>query len=239
MAAFQPIHSLSTGAVIGAEGLTRFVSSPVRSPEAWFADAASIGRGPDLEFLAMETALLGALKLPPELYVAVNVSPSTCLDPRLGGILQRSGLPMRRIVVELTEHCAVANYEPLAAALGPLRQSGLRVAVDDACAGFASMRHIVQLRPDMIKLDRTIIAGIDTDPAQRALGMAMVSFATEIGASLIAEGIETDTELAIVTELGMNAGQGYLLGRPSLRSEEWSRWQNYLANNGQANARHT
>ncbi|WP_197023227.1 EAL domain-containing protein [Arthrobacter sp. MA-N2] len=239
MTAFQPICCLGTGAVIGAEALTRFVTLPVRSPETWFADAASIGRGPDLEFLAMETALMAAAKLPANLYIAINLSPTACLDSRLGEILQRSRVPAGRVVVEVTERSAVADYEPLAAALVRLRHSGLRVAVDDAGAGFASMRHILQIRPELIKLDRTIIAGIDTDPGQRTLGMAMVSFAKGIGAALIAEGIETDTELTTVTELGMNVGQGYLLGRPSVRSEDWAQWNNWSPVDGRANVRST
>ncbi|MFH5877328.1 EAL domain-containing protein [Arthrobacter sp. NA-172] len=237
--AFQPIRCLGTGAVIGAEALARFVTSPVRSPETWFADAASVGRGPDLEFLAMETALLAAAQLPAELYIAVNLSPAACLDSRLGEILRRCGVPAGRVVVEVTERSAVADYEPLAAALARLRHSGLRVAVDDAGAGFASMRHILQLRPELIKLDRTIIAGIDAEPGQRALGMAMVSFATGIGATLIAEGIETDTELSTVTELGMNVGQGYLLGRPSIRAEDWAQWHNWSPGDGRANVQGT
>jgi PAS domain S-box-containing protein len=235
--AFQPIRCLGTGAVIGAEALTRFITSPVRSPETWFADAASIGHGPDLEFLAMETALLAAAKLPAHLYIAVNLSPCACLDRRLGEILHQSLVPPGRIVVEVTERSAVTDYEPLAAALARLRHSGLRIAVDDAGAGFASMRHILQLKPELIKLDRTIIAGIDADPGRRALGMAMVSFAAGIGATLVAEGIETQTELATVTELGMNAAQGYLLGRPSVRPEEWSQWQNLAPGGGHANVR--
>jgi EAL domain-containing protein (putative c-di-GMP-specific phosphodiesterase class I) len=235
MTAFQPIRSLGTGAVIGAEALTRFITSPLRSPDTWFADAASIGRGPDLEFLAMETALVAAAKLPAHLYIAVNLSPDACLDPRLGEILQQSGLPAGRIVVEVTERSAVADYAPLAAALARFRHSGLRVAVDDAGAGFASMRHILQLKPELIKLDRTIVGGLDANHGQRALGAAMVSFATGIGAALIAEGIETQTELTTVTELGMNAAQGYLLGRPSVRPEEWSQWQNRFPGGGHAN----
>jgi PAS domain S-box-containing protein len=233
--AFQPIRCLGTGAVIGAEALTRFIGPPVRSPETWFADAASIGCGPDLEFLAMETALLAAARLPAHLDIAVNLSPCACLDPRLGEILQRSGVPAARIVVEVTERSAVTDYEPLAAALARLRHSGLRVAVDDAGAGFASMRHILQLKPELIKLDRTIIAGIDTDPSHRALGMAMVSFAAGIGATLVAEGIETQTELVTVTGLGMKVGQGYLLGRPSVRREDWSHWQKPPRGGGRAN----
>jgi len=239
MTAFQPIRCLGTGAAIGAEALTRFVTSPVRSPETWFADAASIGRGQDLEFLAMETALLAAANLPPDLYIAINLSPAACLDSRLSEILQRSGVPAGRVVVEVTERSAVEDYEPLAAALARLRRSGLRVAVDDAGAGFASMRHILQLRPELIKLDRTIITGIDTDPGQRILGMAMVSFAAGIGAALIAEGIETDTELTTVTQLGMNVGQGYLLGRPSVRPEDWGHWHNWSLGDVQANVQDT
>jgi PAS domain S-box-containing protein len=238
MTAFQPIRCLGTGVVIGAEALTRFTASPVRSPDAWFADAASVGRGLDLEFLAMEAALLTAARLPAHLYIAINLSPRACLDPRLGEILQHAGLHAGRLVLEVTERSAVADYEPLAAALTRLRHCGARIAVDDAGAGFASMRHILELKPELIKLDRAIIAGIDTDPAQRALGMAMVSFAAGIGATLIAEGIETQAELATVTELGMNAAQGYLLGLPSVRPEEWSAWQHPLPCGGHASVRH-
>lgn len=124
--------------------------------------------------------------------MALNLSPLACLDPRLRVLLTDSGIPGRRIVLEVTERHQVEDYELLAAALSPLRRSGLRVAVDDAGAGFASMRHILQLRPDLIKLDREIISGIDTNNAQQALVAAMVRFASEIGAVLVAEGIETD-----------------------------------------------
>jgi PAS domain S-box-containing protein len=225
LTAFQPIRCLGPGAVIGAEALTRFIGSPVRSADLWFTDAASVDLGLELEFLAMETALLAATQLPRHLYVSINLSPRACLDPRLNDILQRSGMPPARIVLELTERFAVADYKPLVRAMDRLRESGVRIAVDDAGAGFASMRHILQLKPDLIKLDRSIISGIDADAGRRALGGAMVSFAAELGAILVAEGIETETEHSTVTELGMNAGQGYLLGRPSLRAEDWLRWQ--------------
>lgn len=223
--AFQPICHLGTGEIIGAEALTRFVSSPVRSPDQWFADADSIGRGAELEFLALETALLAAADLPDHLYIAVNLSPSACLDPRLSDIVGKSGVKPERIVVELTEHSAVADYARLAAALAPLRSAGLRIAIDDVGAGFSSMRHILKLDPELIKLDRTIVAGIDNDPKQRALCAAMVSFSSQIEACLVAEGIETHAELAAVTEMGVNAGQGYLLGRPSVLSADWSHWR--------------
>ena len=223
--AFQPIRDLGTGEIVGAEALTRFVSSPFRSPDQWFDDADSIGRGPELEFLALETAMLAAADLPDHLYIAVNLSPSACLNPRLSEIVRGSGLNPGRIVVELTERSPVSDYARLAAALAPLRSAGLRLAVDDVGAGFSSMRHILRLSPELIKLDRTIIAGIDNDPKQRALCAAMVSFSSQIGASLVAEGIETKSELATVTGLGVNTGQGYLLGRPSVLPADWSHWR--------------
>ena len=223
--AFQPIRDLGTGEIVGAEALTRFVSSPFRSPDQWFDEADSIGRGPELEFFALETTLLAAVELPAHLYIAVNLSPVACLDPRLRDIVRDSGLRPGRIVVELTERSAVADYARLAAALAPLRSAGLRIAIDDVGAGFSSMRHIVRLSPEVIKLDRTIVAGIDNDPNQRALCMAMVGFSSRIGASLVAEGIETDAELAAVTGMGVNAGQGYLLGRPSVLPADWSQWR--------------
>ena len=224
LTAFQPIRSLTTGAVIGAEALTRFLSSPGLSPEAWFVQAASVGLGAELEILAIQIALEAAGSLPDSLYVAVNVSPLVCLDGRLPDVLETSRFPVRRLVLEITERQQVDNYEPLAAALAPLRRAGVRIAVDDAGAGFASMRHILQLRPDLVKLDREIITGIDTDPGQRALGRAMAGFTTEIGAVLIAEGIETRAVLDTVTSLGMGAGQGYLLGRPSVSPQDWAHW---------------
>ncbi|WP_284751493.1 EAL domain-containing protein [Arthrobacter sp. efr-133-R2A-120] len=224
MTAFQPIRSLESDSITGAEALTRFPGSPSISPEVMFAEATAVGLDVELEILALETALAAAKGLPLALSVSVNLSPRACLDARLSDILADSGISTGRIVLEVTERHHVVDYGPLAAALAPLRSRGLRIAVDDAGAGFASMRHVLLLKPDVIKLDREIIAGIDTDPGQRALGAAMVGFAKEIGATLVAEGIETEAELTAVVELGMTAGQGYLLGRPSVRPEDWAHW---------------
>lgn len=225
LTAFQPIHELATGAVIGVEALARFVDDDGGSPERWFSEAATVGLAADLEFAALESALSAATGLPSDLYVALNLSPETCLDPRLPGFLTRSGIGPNRLVLELTENLAVAAYAPLVGALAPLRRRGLRIAVDDAGAGFASMRHILHLHPDIIKLDRSLIAGIDEDPGQRALGAAMVEFAQQIRAQLVAEGIESEAELAAVTGLGMYSGQGYVLGRPSVDPQKWATWE--------------
>lgn len=128
------------------------------------------------------------------------------------------------MVLELTERLEVPEYGPLIAALAPLRERGLRIAVDDAGSGFASMRHVLHVRPDIIKMDRSLISGIADSRGQRALGAALVEFARRIGATLVAEGIETQAELAAVTGLGMAGGQGYLLGRPSIHPREWAAW---------------
>lgn len=227
---FQPICHLGTGEVVGVEALTRIIGPPFRSVDQWFTDAESIGRGLELEFLALKMALAAAAGLPAHVYVAVNLSPSACLDVRLSGIVRKSGLRPERIVVELTERSPVADYARLTAALAPLRSAGVRIAIDDVGAGFSSMRHILRLNPELIKLDRSIVAGVDTNPGQKALLAAMLSFSSHIGAGLVAEGIETSSELATLAELGVKTGQGYLLGRPSvlraIGSHSW--WRNRL-----------
>ncbi|HCC40943.1 MAG TPA: EAL domain-containing protein [Arthrobacter bacterium] len=224
LTAFQPIHGLATGHVIGVEALSRFVSDDGPGTEYWFQEAAAVDLAAELDFAALTAALTAARELPPRIYVALNISPVTCLDPRLPGILEGSSLPLDRIVLELTERLEVQEYGPLIAALAPLREYGLRIAVDDAGSGFASMRHVLHVRPDIIKLDRSLIAGIDDDQGQRALCAALVEFARQIGATIVAEGIETQAELAAVIGLGMTAGQGYLLGRPSVHPREWATW---------------
>ena len=224
LTAFQPIYELGTGTVTGVEALARFPSDDGRSPEHWFSEAASVGLGGQLEFATLEAALRKATKLPGHLYVALNLSPDSCLDPRLPVMLKQSGLAADRVVLELTERAPVDQYEPLLSALHPLRQCGVRIAVDDAGSGFSSMRHILRLRPDIIKLDRSLVAGLDNNRAQRALGAAMVGFAREIGAQIVAEGIETHAELSAVTQLGMTSGQGYFLGGPSLHPSDWEAW---------------
>lgn len=222
--AFQPIYGLATGHLLGVEALSRFLGDGGAGPEYWFREAAEVGLAAELELAAMQTALDAARKLPPGVYVSLNASPETCLDPRLHRILERCWLPLDRIVLELTERLEVVDYGPLVSVLAPLRRRGLRIAVDDAGSGFASMRHVLQTRPDIIKLDRSLIAGIHEDLGQQALCAAMAEFGRHIGATLTAEGIETESELAAVTDSGMTAGQGYFLGRPSTIPVDWAAW---------------
>ena len=225
LTAFQPIHELSSRNVVGVEALTRFVSDDGASADHWFNEAAAVGLGSDLEFAALQAALIAAEQLPAHVYVALNLSPATCLDPRLRAFVEHSQLAVDRIVIELTERLAEDEYEPVVAALAPLRLRGLRVAVDGAGAGFGSMSQVTHLSPDIIKLDRRLIAGIDHAAGQRTLGAAMVEFARQVGADLVAEGIETQAELTSVMDLGMGFGQGYLLGRPSVQPLDWTAWR--------------
>ena len=222
--AFQPIRELQTGEVLGVEAFTRFRGDRDGTPAQWFAAAAEVQLGRDLELAAVESALTSAEHLPAHVYLALKLSPATCLDPLLPGLLEESMVPVDRMVLELTEALAVHESAALVAALAPLRLRGLRLAVDHVGSYVDSIRQIRQIRPDFIKLDRTLIAGIETDTLRQAFGEVMAEFAAQVGAVLIAEGIETREELAMVTSLGVTAGQGYYLGRPTVRPRDWTRW---------------
>lgn len=223
--AFQPIVALADQRMIGVEALSRFtVPDDRRSPQDWFTDAAAVGLAVDLELHAVRVALRAARDLPADCYVSVNLCPQTLTSAELAVVLRSSPLPLTRLVVELTEHSSVEDYETLRRALAPWRDQGLRLAVDDAGAGYASFRHILALAADAIKLDRTLISGIDSDPARRSLAAAVVTFAHDMGSTVIAEGIETEAELRALRALGVDSAQGYLLGRPTTARKDWLAW---------------
>jgi len=210
---YQPIVDIATGGIVGAEALARFHGEPVRGPDKWFEEAHAVARGPELELLAVECAVAGLDRLPQGAYLSLNVSPHTILSGKLEGLLE--GAPAQRLVLELTEHAPIEEYADLAAALQPLRAAGLRLAIDDAGSGYASFRHILQLRPDIIKLDQSLIRDIDLDDGRRALALALITFARKTGSMIVAEGVETERELAVLRSLGVDMAQGYLLGRPA------------------------
>lgn len=224
MTAFQPVRQLPDGHVIGVEALTRFVSDDGASADHWFSEAESVGLGTDLEVAALLRALIAAQSVPEPLFIALNLTPATCLDPRIYSLLGHSQLAMNRFVIELTGKVAPDQYTPLTASLAPLRRRGLRVAVDGAGADFTSMDQILELRPDVIKLDRRFIENIEHSEGQQLRAAALAVLAQSIGAELAAEGVETVAELTAVTALGMTAAQGYLLGRPSVHPLDWTAW---------------
>jgi PAS domain S-box-containing protein len=211
----QPIVDLRTGIVVGGEALARFGALPEQGPDAWFADAAAVGLGADLELAAVRRALAALPALPDSSYLSVNVSPMTAVNPALLDLLGHIDVDGNRLVLELTEHTTVTDYPSLLTSLARVRALGVRIAVDDAGAGFASLSHILNLRPDIVKLDIALVRNIHNDPARRALAAGLLIFAAEIGACLVAEGIETEDELTALRDVGVTHGQGYYLGRPA------------------------
>lgn len=210
--AVQPIVRLDSGALVGAEALARFPSPPVQGPDRWFAEAYAAGIGAQLELAAARKAINLLDELPPHAYLSLNIGPEVMATTEFMDLIR--GADAERLVIELTEHFAVEDYQRLRAALCGLRRAGARLAIDDTGAGFASLAHILKLSPEIIKLDRDLARGIDADPVRRALAAALVDFARQTGAQVVAEGLETDAELATVRELGIHLGQGYLLGKP-------------------------
>lgn len=214
-AVYQPIVRIDSGQITGVEALSRFHGEPRRGPDVWFAEAAEVGLDRDLEMLAICRAAAAITALSDDHYLTLNASAATLCTEELLRFVHEAGVPAERIVFELTEHAVVGDYDELINQLAKLRRLGVRLAIDDAGAGYASLRHILRLRPDFIKLDRALISNIDTDPVRRALTAAMVSFASEVGATLIAEGVEQHNELEALYSVGVRYAQGYLLGRPS------------------------
>jgi PAS domain S-box-containing protein len=210
---FQPIVRLANRDVCGFEALSRFSLLPQRSPDVWFAEAEAVGLRLELEMRAIRNAVSSADGLPAGAYLSVNASPDTLLSIDFADTI--AGLDGERLVVEVTEHAAVEDYEQLEQAIAHLRDHGVRLAIDDAGAGFSSLKHIVRLVPEFIKLDLFLTRDIDRDPVKRALASAMVTFAADIGARLIAEGVETADELRVLEGLGVDYAQGFFLGRPA------------------------
>lgn len=209
---YQPILDIEKNRIVGFEALTRFLSVPTCSPDVWFDEAYKVGLGICLELEVLEQALKGLDFLPEDIYLSLNISSEAILSGALTSMLDN--VPVGRIVLEVTEHISVVDYLEFAQMLEPFRQHGLRLAVDDAGAGYSSFRHILKLRPDVIKLDMSITRNIDSDPSSRALAAALIRFAEETGSRTVAEGVQTSAELKTLRELCVSKVQGYLIGKP-------------------------
>lgn len=208
--AYQPIVHLEDGAVVGYEALARFEDG--RPPNEWFAEAGAAGLGGEFELAAVAKAL--GQQPPGGGYLSVNVGPATLAGDALREAL--GNLPGRAVVLELTEHDVIEDYDHVTAAVLRLRNDRVLVAVDDAGSGVSTLRHIVRLRPDIVKLDRWLIDHLDEDASRQALARSVVAFSDEVGIVLVAEGIEREEERGVCIDLGIRYGQGYLLGRPVL-----------------------
>lgn len=213
---YQPVYELASRTVVGAEALSRFSNAPYRTPDRWFADAGVVGLRSELEIAAIRNAVAGYASIwkdAPTMHLAVNASAATINEHDFLGVLR--GAPLDRVLIEITEHDKVEDYGHLDKSLAPLREKGVRIAVDDAGSGYASLRHILRIRPDVIKLDISLTRDIDKDPMRHALATAVVQFSSQTSSLVLAEGIETEAELSTMTKLGVRLGQGFLLGKPA------------------------
>lgn len=207
----QPIVALADGRGVGVESLARFPDAGQRGPDQWFKEASEIGRGVDLELHAARGALDTVSAIPKHCYLSINASPDAILSGRLHELL--ADRAPGRVVVELTEHQEVSDFRALRDALRNLSQFA-RIAIDDVGAGYAGLRHLVDLSPDLLKLDVSLTRDIHLDVARQALAAAMVRFSAAIGSQLVAEGIERAEEAAVLADLGVPYAQGYFFARP-------------------------
>ena len=208
---FQPICDLAAGRVIGVEALSRFEVTPPRGPAEVFAEAEQVGMRTELEVMAMRAALAEADEHGPGIFVSVNLSPSTLISPLFVESVPASA---HHLVVEVTEEAAVADPALLETALRTLRMRGGQMAIDNVGASFATLRQLLSLSPDYIKLDMALTRNIASDRGARALAFGITAFALELGAVIIASGIETEEEVKALRSIGVTYGQGYQLGWP-------------------------
>jgi EAL domain-containing protein (putative c-di-GMP-specific phosphodiesterase class I) len=209
---FQPVWNLEERRVTGYECLTRFNPTPYRTPDKWFNFAHDVGVGNELEIATIKGAMAQLSELRGDLLIGLNISPTTLMCAQFSDVMEQ--IDPSRVVLEITEHQPIEDIDALLNVVAPYRMAGLQLAIDDVGARYAGMQMIVGIKPDIMKLDMSLIRDIDAEPAKRALARAMVSLASELGAKVVAEGIETQQELRTVMELGIERGQGYLLGRP-------------------------
>lgn len=212
--AFQPIVDLARGVTVGFEALARFDSAPERSPAVWFAAAREHGYRARLEAAALRSALRARDALPANCFLSINVSPDLLRDELIRAVWREQG-DLGGVVVELTEQSPIESYAALEGDLAALRAAGALIAVDDAGAGYAGLRHLLGLRPAIIKLDRELVCDIDLDQAKLTLVEMLGTFADRIDAWVLAEGVERQGELDALARLGVPLAQGYLLARPA------------------------
>jgi len=208
--ALQPVLDLATGKAVGQESLARFGG---RVPtDRWFRAAGMHGLGIELERLTLARALTTLAELPADQFLAINTSPASLHDEEVLRLLHAADLS--RLVVEITEHDAVNDYAVTRDALAGLRSRGARIAVDDVGAGFASLRHVLLLQPDVVKLDTSLTRDVHDNPRQQAIVYSLVTFADEVGAIVLAEGIEVAEQVPALLDAGVTLGQGWHLGIP-------------------------
>lgn len=214
---YQPVVNLKNGVVVAYEALSRFPGLEGVSPEVVFASADDIGLGPELELLAIQYARDGFEGFHSGAVLSVNISPSALAHPRSQETLSGQ---LEGLIIEVTEHADFEDLPGLCRRLDALKCAGAVVAVDDAGSGYSGMRTLIEVRPQIIKLDRSLVEDVDKEPFKYYLTAMLVDLGAKIGSTLLAEGVETDGELATSIALGIPLGQGWLLGRPGAERVE-------------------
>jgi len=208
----QPIVELTSGAVAGYEMLSRFTGPWQAPPDQWFAAAERWGFNPVLQARVLRAGIAARRLLPPDTFLTVNVDPHLLAHEDVAEVLL--GAPeLTRLVLELTEHSQAEQASAAEVVLAHVREVGAMVAMDDAGTGYAGLSQLLTLRPHIVKLDRELITGIDTDPVKAALVEVFGDLAGRMDTWVLAEGIETRAELDTLIRLGVPLGQGWALAR--------------------------
>jgi EAL domain-containing protein (putative c-di-GMP-specific phosphodiesterase class I) len=210
----QPIVDVRRGEVVGYEALARFVVEPRTSPDRVFAEATRQGLGAELEAVVIARGLELAAQKPDNAFLALNVDPGHLMSPAVEAVLD-GVTSLAGIAFELTEHRAADDTKELVRRLDGLRRRGAFIAVDDAGSGYSGLKQILELRPQILKVDRELVTNVHEQDAKYAMIQMLGELAGRLDAWLLAEGVETDCELSVLRQLGVPLAQGYFLARPS------------------------
>lgn len=232
---YQPIYSIKKSKITGYESLSRFSSPDYRSPDIWFNEANQVGLGKKLELIAVAQAIKGLEALPKDRDISINVSPELIIDGSLMPLLKN--IPFERVILEITEHAPIVDYPAFRSSLYTLRQKGIRLAIDDAGAGYSTFQHILELDVDFIKLDISLIKNISVDTKRKSLATAILAFAKSENCKVVAEGVETINEFLELSRLGVDKVQGYFISHP-LPIEEAAKFTCNLSNSVNQNYQH-
>lgn len=211
---YQPVVDILSRDVVGVEALARFPDYPERETSLWFNQAGQVDMGQELELYAVRLAIRHFQPFSQDAYLALNASPELILNGSLEQTMREESPPCP-VVVEITEHTPIRDYVAFRESLASLRQLNVKLAIDDVGAGFSSLQHILELDPDIIKLDISLVRNIHKDRIRHALARSLSVFASEIGCSIVAEGVEKQEELRCLQRLGVERAQGFYLARPS------------------------
>jgi EAL domain-containing protein (putative c-di-GMP-specific phosphodiesterase class I) len=209
---FQPIVRLATDDVVAVEALARFPLA--NSPVEVFTAAEALGLTAELEALILRRALHDRLRVPARMLLTVNVTPHHLLDGPVAEVLD--GADVKGVVFELTEHCVLPDAGALGPAIAVLREGGALIALDDTGAGYQGLQQVAALRPDWVKVDRALVTDAAGDEVRRASLEMFARVARRVGAVTVAEGVESQADIDVLAEVGIELAQGFYLGTPTV-----------------------